>query len=275
MKLWKQLLATLVLWFWVRWDLHPHRLGKWDSSCDGAQGRGFTVNLCMRHLLHFTSNTFLGGRSYYHHFRDEKMQPYPGTHWWVMKLKFPPRSFWFQSYFYSPSGSERIQGTYRQRKKKQRHHFADKGLYSQSYGFSSSHAWIWELDYREGWALRNWCFQKSLLDPRRSNQSILKEINPEYSLGGLMLKLKLQYFGHLIWRADSLAKTMMLGKIEGQRRRKWQRMRWLDSITDSMDMHLSKVWEIVEDRGAWCATDHGVTKNRTLLSDWTTTYIVS
>ena len=82
-----------------------------------------------------------------------------------------------------------------------------------------------------------------------------------------MLKLKLQYFGHLMRRADSLEKTMMLRKIEGQRRRKWQRMRWLDRITDSMDMHLSKVWETVEDRGAWCATDHGVTKNRTLVSN--------
>ena len=89
------------------------------------------------------------------------------------------------------------------------------------------------------------------------------EINPEYSLEGLMLKLKLQYFGHLIRRAGSLAKTMMLGKIEGQMGRKWQRMRWLDSITESVGMHLSKVWEIVEDRGAWCATDHGVTNSQT------------
>ena len=97
----------------------------------------------------------------------------------------------------------------------------------------------------------------------RSNQSILKEMSPEDSLEGLMLKLKLQYFGHLMRRTDSLEKTLMLGKTEGGRRRGWQRMRWLDGITDSMDMNLSKLQEIVENRGAWHATDHGVTKSRT------------
>ena len=105
---------------------------------------------------------------------------------------------------------------------------------------------------------------------RRSNQSILEEINSEYSLEGLMLKLKLRYFGHLMWRTDSL-ETLMLRKIEGKRRRGQQRMRWLDSITDSMNMNLSKFWGIVKNREAWCAIVHGIAKSRTWLSSWTTT----
>ena len=122
----------------------------------------------------------------------------------------------------------------RQLIKKQRHHSADKDLYSQSYGFSSSHMWIWELDHKEGWAVKKndtfklWCWRRLLRFPRtarRSNQPILREINSEYTLEGLMLKLKLQYFGQLILRADSLEKTLMLGKIEGKNRRGWQKMR--------------------------------------------------
>ena len=145
---------------------------------------------------------------------------------------------------------------------------------SQDYGFSSSHVWMWELDYEKSWVPKNWCFwtvvlEKTLESPlvcKEIQPSILKEISPEYSLERLMLKLKLQYFGHLMRKTMSFEKTLMLGKIEGGRKRGWQRMRWCPSL---MDMSLSKLQLLVMDREAWRAAVHGFAKSWTQLSNWT------
>ena len=131
-----------------------------------------------------------------------------------------------------------------------------------------------KAEHQRNAAFELWCWRRLLRVPwtaRRSNQSILKETSPEYSLEGLRLKLKLQYFGHLMWRTDSFEKTLMLAKTEVRRTGRWQRRRWSDSITGSMDMSFSKLWEMVKDRETWRAAIHGVAKSQTRLSDWTTT----
>ena len=175
--------------------------------------------------------------------------------------------------------SSPVPQTWGQHIKKQRLNFVEKGPYSQRHGFSSSHVQMWELDHKEGWAPKKWFFQivvlektlKSHLYIKEIKPVFLKEINPEYSLKRLMLKLKLQYFGHVMRRADSLERTLTLGRIKGRRRRGQQRMRRLVDITNSMDISWSKFQETVKDREAWHATVHGVAKSQTGLSDWTAT----
>ena len=155
-----------------------------------------------------------------------------------------------------------------------------KDPYRQSYGLPNGHVWLWDQDCKEGRGPKNQCLWTLVLEKtpecpwpaRRSNQSILTEINPEYSLEGPMLKLKLQYFGNLMWTAYSLEKPLILWKIEGRRKRWWQRMKWLDGIIDAMDMNLNlgKFWEMMRHRVAWHAAVHGVAKNQTQQGYWKT-----